>query len=169
MSYLSGNELKKEIRGAVPELGHKDLSVRYSGSYQVDVKKVVPLSKVEAVAKKQESYSRCEASGEILSGGNTFVFVNYCRWNRSKDEPYEVDVPQEYIDAVENKVKELDSGCWVTDNWQSRGHHLPQLVKKANDELFEEYTDSDVSSVIGLVANKSELVDSWLRNGPAGE
>jgi len=170
MSYLSGNELKKEIRGAVPELGHRDLSVRYDGSYRVDVKKVVPLSKVEAVANKQESYSRCEASGEILSGGNTFVFVNYCRWNRSKDESYEVDVPQEFIEAVEEKVKELDSESWGSVNdWQSRGYHLPQLVKKANAELFEEYTDSDVSSVIGLVSNKSELVDSWLRNGPAGE
>lgn len=166
-SYPSGNELKKEIRAAIPELGHRDLSIRYDGSYKVDVKKVVPLSKVEAIAEKYESYSRCEASGEILSGGNTFVFTRYCSWNMSKDEPYEVDVPQEFIAAVEKKVKELDSGCWKEDGWQVRGHHLPNMVKRDNPELFEEYTDSDTSSVIGLVANKSELVDSWLRNGPA--
>lgn len=32
---------------------------------------------IEAIAKKYEEISYCEASGEILSGGNRFVFVSY--------------------------------------------------------------------------------------------
>lgn len=160
MSYITGNELKKEIRAAVPELGHRDLSVKYDGSYHIKIKKVVPLSKVEAVAKEHESYSRCEVSGEILSGGNTFVFVEYCRWLLPKDEPFEVDVPEEIINAVESKIKELFD-IWKNYDRETRSSHLPKMVKELKPELFEDYTESDVRSVIRLVANKSELVRSW--------
>lgn len=34
---------------------------------------------VEAIANDHESISRCQASGEILSGANTYIFVSYAR------------------------------------------------------------------------------------------
>lgn len=39
---------------------------------------------VEAIAKQYESIDRCDYSGEILSGGNTFVFVKY-DWEVERD------------------------------------------------------------------------------------
>jgi hypothetical protein len=37
----------------------------------------IPLADVEAIASSAESISRCSTTGEILSGGNTFVHVKY--------------------------------------------------------------------------------------------
>ena len=36
-----------------------------------------PKLKIEQLTKGYESYERDEFTGEILSGGNTFVFANY--------------------------------------------------------------------------------------------
>jgi len=168
---VTGNQLKKQIREAIPELKHKDLSVRleHYTAYQIDVKKVVPLSKVEAVANQYESIDRCEHSGEILSGGNTFVFVNYCRWNTSKDEPFEIEVPQEYIDAALEGIKLKQGGSWKDSPSSAREYHLSHTLKRDNEELFKEYTDSDVSAVLGLVANVNESISDWCLNGPEGE
>ncbi len=70
------------IRQALKALGwnRRHVSVRTSstGSLDVTVKDAaVPLHKVEEIAMVHESISRCHASGEILSGGNTFVRVSY--------------------------------------------------------------------------------------------
>ena len=162
MSYKTGNELKKEIRAAVPELGHRDLSVKYDGSYRVKVKKVVPLSKVEEIAKGEESYSRCEASGEILSGGNTFVFVEYCNWLMPQDEPYEVEVPEEMINVALASIKEVPT-LWDDADYGDRQKELVRKMKKS--ETFEEYTESDLYPVTRLIANKSEEVSNWLSTG----
>lgn len=164
MSYLSGNELKKEIRSAVPELGHRDLSVKYDGSYHVKVKKVVPLSKVSEIANKQESYERCEASGEILMGGNTFVFVEYCTWVMPKDEPYEVEVPEEMINAAVNAIATAGK-LWDGADYSDRNKVLVNNIMKNEPVLFEEYNDNDVYSVVRLISNKSEEVSNWLNTG----
>jgi hypothetical protein len=71
-----GQDLKKEILNATG-LKARDISVRYDGSYHVNVKTIYPLSEIEEIANKKESYQRDEATGEILCGGNTFVFVKY--------------------------------------------------------------------------------------------
>ena len=161
--YPTGNELKKEIRKAVPALGHRDLSVKYSGSYDVNVKKVVPLSKVEAVAGQCESYSRCEASGEILSGGNTFVFVKYCRWDTNKDEPFTIEVPEEFVNAALTTINNHNLG--ESFDAAARFRFLSEYVKKENVELFEEYNESDVRAVLGLVQESSDEVSSWISEG----
>ena len=73
----------KQIRAALKkELGfsRKQVSVRKSRGCAVNVKVKtweVLLSDVREVVKGFESVSRCEYSGEVLSGGNTFVFVGY--------------------------------------------------------------------------------------------
>jgi hypothetical protein len=66
-------ELKKELKAAFPGTkfsvtgDHSSIRVRYEdGPAAQDV---------EAIAKRRESIARCEYSGEILSGGNTYVFV----------------------------------------------------------------------------------------------
>ena len=87
-----GQELKKEIITKL-NLNAKDISVRYDGSYEVKIKPWIPASKIEAIAKSRESYQRCEASGEILCGGNTFVFVVY---------DYELKLTDDLIEKIES-------------------------------------------------------------------
>lgn len=74
----------KEIKAAlVSELSLKpsQVSVRKDGgAYRVHVSltdKVVPMSAIEAIAKRWERVSRCEYTGDILSGGNTYVTCKY--------------------------------------------------------------------------------------------
>ena len=75
----------KEIRDRIKaELGlnSRQVSVRggrctYSYAIRVTIKVPVAKSQIEAIAKSAESIARCEYSGEILSGGNTYVTVEY--------------------------------------------------------------------------------------------
>jgi len=86
MSYVDVKDRAKKIRKTLKrEYGWnaKQVSVRISRysmgqSINVTIKdQQVPGRIVKAVAQDQESIDRCPASGEILSGGNTFVFVDY--------------------------------------------------------------------------------------------
>jgi len=71
----------KEIRNELKKQGWnvRQVSVRRSKcSIDVTIKDAkVPLSVVESIAKKHEVINRCEYSGDILSGANTFVRVDY--------------------------------------------------------------------------------------------
>jgi len=164
MSYPTGNELKKEIRASVPELGHRDLSVKYGGSYRVAVKKVVHLSKVKAVAEQYESYSRCEHSGEILSGGNTFVFVEFMSWDTNNDVPFEVPVPEVFETAVTEMVKSIQDGYTGIGSCEGKYRHMVRRLQEDNTELFADYTDSDVGAVLGLVSRANESVSGFIQN-----
>jgi|SRR5262245_4248637 len=61
----------------------KDVSVRSSSfangsSIQISIKNPdVNIATVQAVAGQHESISRCELTGEILSGGNRYIHVSY--------------------------------------------------------------------------------------------
>ena len=67
-------ELKQKLGLTV-----KDVSVK-SDLYSVWVRiknKDVNINEVKNIAKKYESFDRCERTGEILQGGNSYVFVEY--------------------------------------------------------------------------------------------
>jgi len=67
-------ELKKELG-----LTSKDVSVK-SDLYAVWVRiknEDIEIEDVKNIAKKYESIDRCERTGEILQGGNSYVFVQY--------------------------------------------------------------------------------------------
>ena len=107
-----GLELKKEITsklGIKPSL----ISVRYDGSYRIGLKDwAIDKEAVEEIAKAKQSVRRCEYTHEILSGGNTFVFVDY-----SLSQPRER--------CIEETKKEL--GKWNFDDRNSvpnREYHL---------------------------------------------
>lgn len=82
MAYMSTAEKAQKIRDACKARGwnRRAVSVRVTpgGSLRVEVLSAsVPLSVVRTIAKEQEHVRYCEASGEILSGGNTFVDASY--------------------------------------------------------------------------------------------
>ena len=98
----------KEMRKEFKALGwnSKVIGVRYtrSGSIDVTVKSAsVNFAHAKAIAKKYQDFQRCHYTNEILSGGNTFVFVNL-----SKEA--EIELAARYIEAVENVVEQMPWG-----------------------------------------------------------
>lgn len=86
MTYVPVADAAKQIRGALKsELGltQRDVSVRaqsYSMGSSIKVRlrsNKATLAQVEAIANKHQDVHYDEASGEILSGGNRFVSVEY--------------------------------------------------------------------------------------------
>ena len=89
----------KLIRAELKALGFtaKHVSVRTSRGSAVNVNIKSPLLSMEVaekIGKKYESVTRCEHSGEILSGGNTFIFVSY-------DWDYKRETEQSYSELKE--------------------------------------------------------------------
>lgn len=81
--YITAKEKAAAIRKELKKLGvtNRQVSVRsrnsgYDEAIDVTIKDLkVNKAKVEAIANRYEYIRRCEYSGEILSGGNTYVFV----------------------------------------------------------------------------------------------
>lgn len=72
--------LKKELGLSSKDVSVKTKSGGYSSAVNVTIKTAKALSmmkKIEAIGNSEESYERDNyGAGDILSGGNTFVFVN---------------------------------------------------------------------------------------------
>ena len=158
---MRGTELKKEIRENVKTLGHRDLSVKYDGSYRVALKKFVPLSPIEKIAEKRESYQRCEATGDILQGGNTFVFVEYMRWDTNKDQAFSLEVPQEALDQAETALEDFYNSSWGGSDSSSRHHHLARKIAESCP-FFSDWSAEDVSKGLSLLVENSEKISNWI-------
>jgi hypothetical protein len=76
-----GNVIKKELVEHFIGSKASDFSVSHErgGSLYVRVKAIIPLHQVEEYMSKYERVHRCEFTGDILAGGNQFVFVRYDR------------------------------------------------------------------------------------------
>lgn len=78
---MTDSERVVAIRQALKEHGYNNrkVGVRYDGyAIWLTINDLaIDIKEIEQLAKGYESYERDEFTGEILSGGNTFVFVNY--------------------------------------------------------------------------------------------
>lgn len=78
---MTDSERVVAIRQALKEHGYNNrkVCVRYDGyAIWLTIKDLaIDIKEIEQLTKGYESYERDEFTGEILSGGNTFVFVNY--------------------------------------------------------------------------------------------
>lgn len=78
---MTDSERVVAIRQALKEHGYNNrkVGVRYDGyAIWLTIKDLaIDIKEIEQLAKGYESYERDEFTGETLSGGNTFVFVNY--------------------------------------------------------------------------------------------
>lgn len=78
---MTDSERIAAIRQALKEHGYSNrkVGVRYDGyAIWLTIKDLaIDIKEIEQLTKGYESYERDEFTGEILSGGNTFVFVNY--------------------------------------------------------------------------------------------
>jgi len=80
---MTTKEITSTLRGQFKKefgLTSKDVSIRKTSHSAVhisieSVEAFLHLEEIKAAAASHENISYCESSGEILSGGNTFVFV----------------------------------------------------------------------------------------------
>lgn len=132
--------LKKEIMSACG-LKFSQLSVtsdRYS--FRVELKTTdVPLSAAEVVASQNERIDRCEYTGEILQGGNTFVFVEY--------DYYKAKMSDEMIAKIDSLYEYFN----FPESYTERECEQMLVSKMEKDEeVFKGYNRSDAYSVLGV-------------------
>lgn len=102
-------ETAQQIRADLKAAGYKarDISVRcnnigYSSAVRITIKKAnIRKSDIEAIAKKYENIDRCDISGEILLGGNTYIFVDY-------DNDVFNHVYENYLEIAEDFIENHD-------------------------------------------------------------
>lgn len=78
---MTDKERLAAIRKELKEHGYNNrrVGVSYDGyAIRLNIKELaIDKKEIENIAMKYENYSRDERTGEILSGGNTFVIVDY--------------------------------------------------------------------------------------------
>jgi hypothetical protein len=82
MSHIK--DLKKRIRDGLKAAGYNSRKVSVTEEpggleYCMNVRikdDGVDAEKVKEIAEKERKVDRCEVSGEVLAGGNTYVFVH---------------------------------------------------------------------------------------------
>lgn len=91
MPAITGQQAKKIIKGLGFDTSKVSCTVR-RGTYSLTVTVndlSIPLEPIEAALSKFEKIDRCEYTGEILQGGNHFVFVQY---------DWQTPVPEAFVD-----------------------------------------------------------------------
>lgn len=139
----NSKQIKKELKEAGFDV--KKISVRYDGSYNIRIKDLsINLDKVEAIARKYENYSRCEYSGEILSGGNTFVFVQL-DWKAESEAKQSVEF-LDFAKNIENKLK-TSKDVRVTENLLIRKYDGGFHIYDSNvSNYFNNYYNSNLNA-----------------------
>lgn len=78
---MTDKERLASIRKELKEHGYNNrrVGVSYDGyAIRLNIKELaIDKKEIENIAMKYENYSRDERTGEILSGGDTFVIVDY--------------------------------------------------------------------------------------------
>jgi hypothetical protein len=117
---INGNQAKKELKAA--GIDTKKIRIytrRGSGSLNVSIRDLsISVESVDAVLRKYENISRCEHTGEILQGGNDFVFIGY---------DWEASIPEAFVDAFQ-----LACAYWgrLPRNDQSDRYHFSRAIMK---------------------------------------
>jgi len=144
---MTGNEIKQALakKFKTSPRDFRAVHDKYSmgSSYDIEVKKIIPITKVRdfVASLNIEHIDRCEASGEILSGGNTFVSVNYAR-----DLEIPIDVK---IKLIEARLKIQINAKWDNDCAQ---HFVDYLDDK---KVFgDNFNKEDISHLVHNLGNE---------------
>jgi hypothetical protein len=115
----------REIKAYLKTQGIETAQIRISVDSSVNVKLLdpkLPFDRLEQLLKdKYESYQRDEATGEILSGGNTFVFIEY-----------DYDLVAQVGEELRPTLRPFLEGC--SGSWD-----LPALVRHYCESQPSEY------------------------------
>jgi hypothetical protein len=154
----------KEIKQAlVKTLNLKPSQVSVSSPHHcsTDVRvhltdRVIPLSKISAIAKQGEKIGRCQYTGDILQGGNHFVSTRYGKISADL---------QTLVWAMFDRALSM---CGNVDRWFEARHHFPSscawAIEGVKDlEMFKEFTDSDFLNLADEYAQAE--VSAYLNTG----
>lgn len=111
-----GRSGAKEVKEFLKSKGIETKNIRVSSGSSIEVKLLDPkldYDQIENYLKDEfESYQRDEATGEILSGGNTFVFIDY-----------DYDLVKEIQEELQGTIRPFLETC--TGTWD-----MPALVRQ---------------------------------------
>ena len=131
-------------------LRYSDLSATsdYS-SLNIHVKAFYPLSVIEKLVSDIEKVDRCDRSGEILSGGNFFVFVSYNR---------DIVIPDDMKKVIFDVVQSINLDSGVDNIPKNAKLHLLNeacevwlfnyVWKKVGAAIGDEWTPLDISRAV---------------------
>ncbi len=141
-TYKMSKEMAQEVRAELKALGitNKQVSVTSKhGNIRCEIKDLTVNKKlVEDIAGKHESIRRCEFTGEILCGGNTFVSVEFDWYAiEEAEKAYEAEA-KEAETATENKYLR-EFGRYVL-NYSKDGCYGPEVVLLKRPEGWENMT-----------------------------
>jgi len=132
MPAITGQQAKKIIKDLGFDTSKVSCTVR-RGSYSltVTIKDIhIPLEPIQEALAKFEKIDRCEYSGEILQGGNHFVFVNY-DWGMT--------IPEEFVDLYTLCLVGRDKPKSVGDEYhfiQAMKANAPHLTERQVSRAF---------------------------------
>lgn len=143
----------------------KELSGGYSQAFQITIKSSdIDIEEVENLSHHFKNYEIDERTGEILQGGNTFVFVEY-DYNTIKE------VNQKYNDVIIDKIKEkLKQHCqYDIDAW-NKGDGSVKISKNImiykNNGCYEIKNLEDYKT---LISGKTYFAETLLKLGKLNE
>lgn len=147
----------REIKAFLKEKGIDTKNIRITSASAIEVKLLDPkldYDQIEQLLKDEyESYQRDEATGEILSGGNTFVFIEY-----------DYDLLKEIQEELRGTIRPFLNGC--SGSWSIPAlvnHYVetqpleynPRLVKRAIQEGLYSFLRENAHEIEGL------KIDGW--------
>lgn len=162
----------KEIKNYLKENGIvtkkvsvKELSGGYSQAFQITIKSSdIDIEEVENLSQHFKNYETDERTGEILQGGNTFVFVEY-DYNTIKE------VNQKYNDVIIDKIKEkLKQHCQDDIDAWNKGDGAVKISK--NIMIYKHngcYEIRNLEDYKTLMSGKTYFAETLLKLGKLNE
>ena len=140
-------KIRKEIKS---QLGYtaKQVSVRsvHGTELKVTVKDItIDLQQIEKIASQFEDIHRCEATNEILLGGNTFVNVGY-DW-------------QVVHEAKQERLAEAEA---IMEAHQHLGVGVGEVVAKSGNRELVYFPNTTTGSSIDILENVSKEFDGQM-------
>ena len=160
---LSNKERSGAIRNILKKAGYKlrDFSIRsrdcgYSDETRIHVKNLsIKTKEIENLVKGFEEVERDEYSGEILSGGNTYIFVDYDydtlynEGERLKGEIAEIlNKVEEEAESNENNYAYFELGDLRLEFYKGVWTGYEKLAYGCASKLFSDLRKKDIPSRI---------------------
>jgi Large polyvalent protein associated domain 29 len=149
----TAKQIRKELKEKFP---FTKFSVRCerSGSINVSWTDFPTEKAVEEVVSKYEQVQRCEVTGEILSGGNLFVFTRQ-EWSE--------EIKKKIVDEMHNNYGESylnDRACWYrafNETAEKLYNEFLQTLKQPKEEKQEQHTDVKATYSLNEELNGIEI------------
>jgi len=142
----------KEVKNFLKSHGIETKDIRVSSNSSIDVKLLDPrldIDKIEELLKNEfESYQRDDATGEILSGGNTFVFIEY-----------DYDLVKQIQEEIRGSIRpflEKCSGHWDVSSLakhyvdSSNSEYNARILRRAAQDAIYSFLRENSEKIEGL-------------------